>query len=327
MIRFGSRLDVYLPEGSVVAVSRGQRAIAGETMLACLPGADSDAALPDAARLRWTASFRRSIRKRERGRPRRRLVPFTAVLPNLVTLLGLCAGLTAIRMAVEHRFDIAVAAIIFAVILDGIDGRLARYFRATSQFGEQLDSLADFVNFGVAPAHLPLCLAARRALLLRLDLRARPRDLHRAAARPLQRGARLATSRGRTGTAISSSAFRRRRARSSCCCRSSWSGSAASTCPHRRDRRRALRARHRAPDGEPPSDAFGQAVRPAHPARHGAAGARRRRAPRRAPRQLSVLVPGGRRASPISRTCPLPGARWNRAGGAIRAPAEATADA
>lgn len=87
-----------------------------------------------------------------RGRPRRRLVPFTAVLPNLVTLLGLCAGLTAIRMAVELRFDLAVGAIIFAIILDGIDGRLARYFRATSRFGEQLDSLADFVNFGVAPA-------------------------------------------------------------------------------------------------------------------------------------------------------------------------------
>jgi CDP-diacylglycerol---serine O-phosphatidyltransferase len=90
----------------------------------------------------------------ETRRPRRRLVPFTAVLPNLVTLLGLCAGLTAIRMAVEQRFDVAVAAIIFAVILDGIDGRLARYFRATSKFGEQLDSLADFVDFGVAPAML-----------------------------------------------------------------------------------------------------------------------------------------------------------------------------
>ena len=87
-----------------------------------------------------------------RGRPRRRLVPFTALTPNLVTLLGLCAGLTAIRMAIEGRFDIAVAAILFAVILDGIDGRLARYFRATSTFGAQLDSLADFVNFGVAPA-------------------------------------------------------------------------------------------------------------------------------------------------------------------------------
>ena len=125
----------------------------------------------------------------ERGRPRRRLVPFTAVLPNLVTLLGLCAGLTAIRMAVEHRFDTAVAAIIVAVILDGVDGRLARYFRATSKFGEQLDSLADFVNFGVAPAHAPLRLAARRPPLLRLDLRDGARDLHWAEARALQRGA------------------------------------------------------------------------------------------------------------------------------------------
>jgi CDP-diacylglycerol--serine O-phosphatidyltransferase len=87
-------------------------------------------------------------------RPRRRAVPFTTVLPNLVTLLGLCVGLTAIRMAVEHRFDVAVAAIVLAVILDGLDGRLARYFRATSKFGEQLDSLADFVDFGVAPAML-----------------------------------------------------------------------------------------------------------------------------------------------------------------------------
>ena len=86
-----------------------------------------------------------------RGRPRRRLVPFTAVLPNLVTLLALCAGLTAMRMAHEQRFDLAVAAIMLAIILDGVDGRLARYFRATSKFGEQLDSLADFVNFGVAP--------------------------------------------------------------------------------------------------------------------------------------------------------------------------------
>jgi CDP-diacylglycerol--serine O-phosphatidyltransferase len=85
-------------------------------------------------------------------KPRRRLVPFTAVLPNLVTLLALCAGLTAIRMAVEHRFDVAVAAIIFAVILDGVDGRLARYFRSTSRFGAELDSLADFLDFGVAPA-------------------------------------------------------------------------------------------------------------------------------------------------------------------------------
>ena len=87
-------------------------------------------------------------------RPQRRLVPFTAVLPNLVTLIGLCAGLTAIRMAIEQRFDLAIALVLLAILLDGLDGRLARYFRATSTFGEQLDSLADFVDFGVAPAFI-----------------------------------------------------------------------------------------------------------------------------------------------------------------------------
>ena len=154
MIRFGSRLDVYLPEGSTIVVERGpagDRRRDGDRGPA---GREPRAALSDAARLGRTMAslFPPVDPEAKRGRPRRRLVPFTAVLPNLVTLLGLCAGLTAIRMAVEHRFDLAVAAIIFAIILDGIDGRLARYFRATSRFGEQLDSLADFVNFGVAPA-------------------------------------------------------------------------------------------------------------------------------------------------------------------------------
>ena len=64
----------------------------------------------------------------KRGRPRRRLVPTTAVLPNLVTLLGLCAGLTAIRMAIENRFDLAIALIILAIILDGIDGTSGALF-------------------------------------------------------------------------------------------------------------------------------------------------------------------------------------------------------
>lgn len=90
-------------------------------------------------------------RPRRVRRPRRR-VPFVALLPNAVTLLALAAGLTAIRMAIEHRFDLAAAAIVLAVILDGIDGRLARYLSTTSRFGAELDSLADFVDFGVAPA-------------------------------------------------------------------------------------------------------------------------------------------------------------------------------
>jgi CDP-diacylglycerol---serine O-phosphatidyltransferase len=72
--------------------------------------------------------------------------------PNFVTLVALCAGLTAIRMAFEDRYGLALAAIVFAAILDGIDGRLARLLKGTSRFGAELDSLSDFVNFGVAPA-------------------------------------------------------------------------------------------------------------------------------------------------------------------------------
>jgi CDP-diacylglycerol--serine O-phosphatidyltransferase len=79
-------------------------------------------------------------------------VPVRALVPSMFTLLALCAGLTAIRMAIEHRFDVAIAAIVLAAFLDGIDGRVARLLKASSRFGAELDSLADFVNFGVAPA-------------------------------------------------------------------------------------------------------------------------------------------------------------------------------
>ncbi|MEG6509993.1 CDP-diacylglycerol--serine O-phosphatidyltransferase [Methyloligella sp. 2.7D] len=79
-------------------------------------------------------------------------VPIRVLVPNLFTLLGLCAGMTAIRMAIEARWEMAVAALVFAAFLDGIDGRLARLLKASSRFGAELDSLADFVNFGVAPA-------------------------------------------------------------------------------------------------------------------------------------------------------------------------------
>lgn len=88
--------------------------------------------------------------------PRRRLfnkpVPFRVIAPNLITLLALCLGLTAIRLAYEGRLQPAVIAIVVAAVLDGVDGRLARLLRGTSRFGAELDSLADFVNFGVAPA-------------------------------------------------------------------------------------------------------------------------------------------------------------------------------
>jgi CDP-diacylglycerol--serine O-phosphatidyltransferase len=73
------------------------------------------------------------------------------LVPNLITLLALCAGLTAIRLAFEQKLEWALAAIVFAAFLDGIDGRLARMLKGTSKFGAELDSLADFVNFGCAP--------------------------------------------------------------------------------------------------------------------------------------------------------------------------------
>jgi CDP-diacylglycerol---serine O-phosphatidyltransferase len=89
-----------------------------------------------------------SLAKRRRFRP----IPVRTLVPNLITLLALCAGLTAMRLAVEGKLEWAVAAIVFAAMLDGIDGRVARMLKGTSRFGAELDSLADFVNFGVAPA-------------------------------------------------------------------------------------------------------------------------------------------------------------------------------
>jgi CDP-diacylglycerol--serine O-phosphatidyltransferase len=85
-------------------------------------------------------------------RRRFKAIPVRTLLPNLITLLALCAGLTAIRLAVENKLELALAAIVFAALLDGIDGRIARLLKGTSRFGAELDSLADFVNFGVAPA-------------------------------------------------------------------------------------------------------------------------------------------------------------------------------
>jgi CDP-diacylglycerol--serine O-phosphatidyltransferase len=93
--------------------------------------------------------------EREGLPPRRRrfrAIPVRTLVPNVITLLALCAGLTAIRFAAEGTLDWAVYAIVFAAMLDGIDGRVARLLKGTSRFGAELDSLADFVNFGVAPA-------------------------------------------------------------------------------------------------------------------------------------------------------------------------------
>lgn len=87
----------------------------------------------------------------EMRRRRFRPIPVRMLVPNMITLLAICAGLTAIRLSTEGRMELAVAAIVFAAALDGIDGRVARLIKGQSKFGAELDSLADFVNFGVAP--------------------------------------------------------------------------------------------------------------------------------------------------------------------------------
>jgi CDP-diacylglycerol---serine O-phosphatidyltransferase len=99
------------------------------------------------------------LEKETDRRRRRRLfshsrIPVRMLVPNFFTLLGLCAGLTSIRMSIEGRWELALVAIVFAALLDGLDGRVARLLKASSRFGAELDSLADFVNFGVAPAIL-----------------------------------------------------------------------------------------------------------------------------------------------------------------------------
>ena len=96
--------------------------------------------------------FEPEATERRQRRRRFRRVPVRILVPNIVTLLALCSGITSIRFAVDGRFELAVACVLFATILDGLDGRIARFLKGTTRFGAELDSLADFVNFGVAPA-------------------------------------------------------------------------------------------------------------------------------------------------------------------------------
>lgn len=91
-------------------------------------------------------------RFRPRTRPRVEGLSFNRLIPNIMTMLGLCCGLVAIRFAFEERFEQAATLILVAGVIDGLDGRLARLLKATSRFGAEFDSLSDFLCFGVAPA-------------------------------------------------------------------------------------------------------------------------------------------------------------------------------
>ncbi len=84
--------------------------------------------------------------------PRLKGLSLNRLIPNILTLLALSAGLTAIRFGLQAKWEAAVFSVLFAAILDGLDGRIARMLKATSKFGAELDSLSDFVSFGVAPA-------------------------------------------------------------------------------------------------------------------------------------------------------------------------------
>lgn len=90
--------------------------------------------------------------KRQNDEPKGTRIPLRYLMPNVITVLAICAGLTGIRLAFENRFELAVSMVLLAAFLDGIDGRIARMMKGSSKFGAQMDSLADIVNFGVAPA-------------------------------------------------------------------------------------------------------------------------------------------------------------------------------
>ena len=76
------------------------------------------------------------------------------ILPNMLTLIGVCIGLTSIRFALDGKFEFAIIAVIFAALIDGLDGRIARLIKGTSKVGKELDSLTDMISFGVAPAFI-----------------------------------------------------------------------------------------------------------------------------------------------------------------------------
>ncbi len=98
---------------------------------------------------------RRRLRRRgRRARPRFRGQSFNRLIPNMLTLIGLCAGLIGMRAALSGWFGQAAVALVIAGFIDGLDGRIARLLRATSRFGAEFDSLSDFLCFGVAPAFI-----------------------------------------------------------------------------------------------------------------------------------------------------------------------------
>ena len=90
--------------------------------------------------------------KTTKSSKRLRAIPLRYIIPNVITILALCAGVSGVRLAIDDRFEFAVMLVLLAAFLDGVDGRVARLIKGASRFGAELDSLADAINFGVAPA-------------------------------------------------------------------------------------------------------------------------------------------------------------------------------
>lgn len=120
-------------------------------------------ALPDMPPSSAPATPRRRRRLIRRRRPRVRGPSFNRLIPNIMTMLGLCAGLTGMRFALDGRFGDAAVALLIAACIDGLDGRIARLLRGTSRFGAEFDSLSDFLCFGVAPGFVLYLWALRDA--------------------------------------------------------------------------------------------------------------------------------------------------------------------
>ena len=225
LIRFGSRVDVYLPDEARVIVglrrARGGGRDGDRRIRPRRPAAPASPELTGmpAADDRTAAAPTPPTRPRP-GRARRfRAVPLRLLIPNLVTLLALCLGLTAIRFAFEGSIEWAVSAIAAAAVLDGLDGRIARALKGTSRFGAELELARRFRRLRRRAGRRALCLRPRRDEEPRLADGAGLRHRLRAAAGALQRDARR-SRRCRRGASTSSSACRPRRARSSACCRS-----------------------------------------------------------------------------------------------------------
>jgi len=121
-----------------------------------LPASDGAAVAGTTPGARPSRRRLRRLRRvgRNPRRPRFRGLSFNRLIPNILTLIGLCAGLIGIRFAIDGHFAQAAAALLLSAFIDGLDGRIARLLRATSRFGAEFDSLSDFLCFGVAPAFI-----------------------------------------------------------------------------------------------------------------------------------------------------------------------------